>query len=48
MSLSLDRNTKQVKWLWVYVQNHWLYANFCPFAENIFKAEIEKKKILNI
>lgn len=47
MSLSLDRNTKQVKWLWVYVQNHWLYANFCPFAENIFKAEIEKKKILN-
>lgn len=34
MPLSLDKNTKEVKWLWVYVQNHWLYANFCLFAES--------------
>lgn len=33
MLLFLNKVTKQAKWLWVYVQNQWLYANFCPFIE---------------
>jgi len=33
MSVFIEKNTKQAKWLRFYVQNQWLYANFCPVIE---------------